>query len=450
MNIDIAKRTPQARPIEGSPCRTGPQLASESPSLPAETGPEWQHKDLSHFRNGTGADVFDVQEHFAKWWARAKPGGYDLHDLAIHSAPDVRVSIPRESQERLINLASYNYLGLSRRREVLEAGAAALGRYGLGAAGSPCLSGLLSVHEELASELAAFHGKEAAMLFPSGYSANVGVISTLVGPGDVVVTDTLAHASILDGCVLSKADLRLFRHNDPRSLERKLADAKGRKLVVIEGVYSMDGDIAPLAEIAALCRRYGARLMVDEAHSAFVYGPRGRGLSEHLGVTGDVDIHLGTLSKSLGAMGGYVVGSRGLIEYLRAYARSQVFSCALAPAVVGGVLAALRIAAREPELRQRLWHNVAVMRDALTAEGVDTGESTSQVIPVMVRDDASIASIARELMADGVYLNPIRYPAVKRHQSRFRVSISAAHEPSELKKAAAIIGRVLRRRGISA
>jgi CheY-like chemotaxis protein len=213
---------------------------------------------------------------------------------------------------------------------------------------------------ELAVALARFKGTEAATLFPSGYAANVGTILALAGPGDHLITDILAHASILDGCQLAGSKIALFRHNDMLSLERRLASASGRKLVIVEGVYSMDGDMAPLAEVAELCRKHHARLMADEAHSAFVYGADGRGAAEHFGVEGQVDVHLGTLSKSLGGMGGYVAGSQALIDYLRAYARSHVFSCALSPPVVGGVSAALRIAEAEPELRARLWDNVAV------------------------------------------------------------------------------------------
>lgn len=404
---------------------------------------QWSTHDLSHFRATTGDDLFDIHHHFARWSQGSRPGGYDLYLSALQGAPTPRVRL-RDDGDDLFNLASYNYLGLSCRPEVIEAAVEAVRRFGLGAAGSPHLSGLLSVHEALASEIAAFKGVEAALLFPSGYSANVGTMAALVGPEDWVIADMNAHASIFDGCQLAQARLSLFRHNDMTSLNKRLQGASGRKLVVVEGVYSMDGDIAPLDEVAALCQRHGARLMVDEAHSAFVYGENGRGLAEHFGVEDAVDVHFGTLSKSLGGMGGYVAGSTQLIDYLRAYARSQIFSCALSPPVVGGLRAALALARAEPELRTRLWENVATMRAALLAEGVDIGDSTSQVIPIMIRDDGGIFAIARALEAAGVYLNPILYPAVKRAQSRFRVSISAAHAPDDLRQSARIIGDVLR------
>ncbi|MEY3211382.1 MAG: hypothetical protein RIT28_1863 [Pseudomonadota bacterium] len=411
--------------------------------------PHWTSHDLSHFRSTTGDDVFDIHDHFARWSEGSRPGGYDLYLKALRSAPTPRVSL-HGATEGLINLASYNYLGLSCRPEVINAAVEAVQTFGLGAAGSPHLSGLLKIHEDFAAELAAFKGAEAALLFPSGYSANVGTLAALVGAEDWVIADMSAHASIFDGCQLAQAKLSLFRHNDMASLKKRLQGAKGRKLVVVEGVYSMDGDVAPLDEVAALCAEHGARLMVDEAHSAFVYGENGRGLGEHYGVEHAVDVHFGTLSKSLGGMGGYVAGSKTLIDYLRAYARSQVFSCALSPPVVGGLRAALAIARAEPELRTKLWENVVICREALLAEGVDIGDSTSQVIPIMIRDDRRIFDICRSLEAAGVYLNPILYPAVKRAQSRFRVSISAAHAPDELRLAAKIIGDVLRAYGVTA
>ena len=412
-----------------------------------ETTNDWTQYDLSHFRTTTGDDLFDVHDHFDRWSKSSRPGGYDLYLQSLSTAPRPQVQVG-EDRKSLLNLASYNYLGLSYRPEVIAAATEALARYGLGAAGSPHLSGLLELHDEFAKELADVKGVEAALLFPSGYSANLGAISALVGPNDWVLADMNAHASIVDGCVLAQAKLSLFRHNDMRSLEKRLSGASGRKLVIVEGVYSMDGDIAPLDEVVALCKRHGARLMVDEAHSAFLYGEHGRGLGEHFGGEKEVDVHFGTLSKSLGGMGGYVAGSRSMIDYMRAYARSQVFSCALSPPVVGGLREALRIARREPELRARLWSNVAAMREALLAEGVDIGGSTSQVIPIMVRQDHGIFPIARELERAGVYLNPILYPAVQRQQSRFRVSVSAAHDPAELRSGARIIGRVLREAGI--
>ncbi len=433
--------------VEGLEGASLQQIADQLTAAPAAEAPmDWQSRDVSHFQSATGDDLFEIHQHFARWSREARPGGYELYDQPLTTAPSARVSLGGEAPgaESLINLASYNYLGLSTHPEVARAAAEAVQRYGLSASGSPMLSGLLAVHQELEAELADFKGVEDVLIFPTGYSTNVGVISALVGPGDVVIADALAHASIVDGVALSRARMVYFRHNDMRSLERALRRAEGRVLVAVEGVYSMDGDLPPLPEIVALCRRYGARLLVDEAHSAFVFGENGRGVVEHLGVEDGVDVHIGTLSKSMGGMGGYVGGSAELIDYVRTYARSRTFSCALAPPVAGGLLAALRVLRANPQLRTRLWENVRVMQEALLGEGVDIGQTRSQVIPVLVHDDERIFDITRDLLQAGVYLNPVRYPAVKKNHARFRISVSATHSPRDLLRAARVIGDVLR------
>ncbi len=408
--------------------------------------------DYTNFYFGAGTDPFTILEPFGAWWKDAEfTGGYYLYGLPMGSAPSTRVEIgdpkTRERLENLINFASYNYLGLSYRPEVIEAVCDAVRKYGAGASGSPVLSGTMDLHKRLTRELAAFKGKEGALLFPTGYSANVGLISGLMRPGDLIVADKLAHASIVDGMILSKATSRFFKHNNPEDLDRKLKGFKGKKLVVVEGVYSMDGDVARLPEVVEVCRAHGARLLIDEAHSTFVYGPNGRGVAEHFGLDDEVDIHLGTFSKSLGGLGGFVAGSAELIYYLRGFARSRVFSCALPPPVTAGLLKALEIARAEPELRERLWDNARYMHGLLGEAGVDVGDSTSQVISIMIRDDAGIFRIAEDLLHRGVYINPIRFPAVAKHKSRFRMSISAAHTRSELEEGAEIIVSILRKYG---
>jgi glycine C-acetyltransferase len=250
--------------------------------------------------------------------------------------------------------------------------------------------------------------------------------------------------------ILSKATSRFFRHNNVEDLDKKLSGFSGKKLVIVEGVYSMDGDLPPLREIVAISKRHGARVMIDEAHSAFVFGANGRGVVEELDLEEEVDIHLGTFSKSLGGQGGYIAGSLKLINYIRGFSRSRFFSCALAPTVVAGLLEGLRISQREPELRKRLWHNVAYMQGLLRAAGVDTGDSTSQVIPIMVRNDTKILGIGEQLLREGVFINPVKYPAVPKHKSRFRMSISASHTHDEMERGADSIIRVLRQNGIIA
>lgn len=408
--------------------------------------------DYTNFYFAAGTDPFGILGPFGEWWKDAEfVGGYYLYGLPMGSAPATRVRIgdpkTRETLEGLINFASYNYLGLSYRPEVIEAICDAVRKYGAGASGSPVLSGTMDLHKRLATEMAAFKGKDGALIFPTGYSANVGLISGLMRPGDLIVADKLAHASIVDGMILSKATSRFFKHNNPEDLDRKLRGFKGKKLVVVEGVYSMDGDVARLPEIVEVCRRHGARLLIDEAHSTFVYGPNGRGVAEHFGLDDEVDIHLGTFSKSLGGLGGFVAGSAELIYYLRGFARSRVFSCALPPPVTAGLLKALEIARAEPELRDRLWDNARYMHGILGEAGVDVGDSTSQVISIMIRDDAGIFRIAEDLLHEGVYINPVRFPAVGKHKSRFRMSISAAHTRSELEEGAEIIISILKKYG---
>lgn len=407
--------------------------------------------DYSSFYYSASGDPFAILEPYNEWFERALPHGYYLFQQAMSTPPGGEIALTEgldHRRVRLVNLSSYNYLGLSTRPEVIAAAKAALDAYGLGAAGSPILSGTMDVHVQLEDAIARFKRKEAAMVFPTGYSTNVGMISGLMRPGDWVIADQNAHASIVDGAILSKATVRFFRHNDPADLEKKLRQATGKKLVAIEGVYSMDGDTCPLPELVAVAKKYGARLLLDEAHSAFVYGPGGRGLAAEHGLEDEVDIHIGTFSKALGGQGGYVAGSRHLYNYLKGFARSRVFSCALSPVVAAGVLRALELAQNEPELRDRLWANVRHIRARFEEAGVDVGESTSQIIPIMVRNDRRVFEVCHRLLRAGVYLQPVIYPAVAKHRSRFRVSISASHTIDQLDEGADTLVRVLREEGI--
>src|SRR5919199_306440 len=370
--------------------------------------------DYSNFYYSSGEDIFAILEPFNQWYSVARPQGYYLYGQPMHTPPQARIALEEQLAKRpvkLLNLSSYNYLGLSYRPEVIAAAKRALDQYGLGAAGSPILSGTMHVHCELERALAEFKRKEAALVFPTGYATNLGLIQGLMRPGDWILADQNAHASIVDGAILSKANVRFFRHNKPEDLEKKLKGTTGKKLVVVEGVYSMDGDVCRLPEIVEVAKRYDARIMIDEAHSAFVYGAHGRGVAEHFGLEDEVDIHVGTFSKALGGQGGYIAGTKGLYKYLEGFARSRFFSCALSPVV-------------------------------------DTGESTSQVIPIMVRNDRRIMHIAHRLQQAGLYLQPILYPAVAKHRSRFRVSISASHTKDQLDEAVSILVRVLREEGI--
>ena len=408
--------------------------------------------DYSNFYSASGEDAFDLIDPFERWWEEARPQGYYQFELPIHSAPTTRIDVEDTKagviRKGLINFASYNYLGLSYRPEVKEAIKAAVDRFGAGSSGSPILSGNTALLQQLAQDVARFKGKEASLIFPTGYSANVGLIAGLMRAGDLVVADQYAHASVVDGMILSKAHSRFFRHNRAEDLDRKLKDFEGKKLVVVEGVYSMDGDLATLPEIVEVCKARGARILIDEAHSTFLFGENGRGVAEHFGLEDEIDIHLGTFSKSLGGQGGFVAGSQALIDYLRGFSRSRFFSCALAPPVTAGLIAALDLVKTEPQLRQRLWENVAFMQKRLRDAGVDVGDSESQVVPIMIRNDSTIFGIGEELLREGVFINPVKYPAVGKHKSRFRMSISAAHTREEMEEGAGIIIRVLGRHGL--
>jgi len=407
--------------------------------------------DYSSFYYSSSDDVFAILDPYTEWYDQAQLRGYYLFSQPMSTRPTTRIDLQEKLDRKnlkLLNLSSYNYLGLSYRPEVIAAAKTALDHFGLGAAGSPVLSGTMSVHLELERELAAFKHVPAVMLFPTGYSTNLGLIQGLMRPGDLIVADQNAHASIVDGAILSKAETRFFRHNRPEELDRKLQGTQGKKLVIVEGVYSMDGDICRLPEIVEVAKKHDARILIDEAHSAFIYGPNGRGVVEHFGLENEIDIHVGTLSKSLGGQGGYVAGSKSLYKYLEGFARARLFSCALSPVVAAGVLEALRIAQREPQLREKLWANVGHIRKKLREERIDVGESTSQVIPIMIRDDRRIFDIAHRLQRAGLYLQPIVFPAVAKHRSRFRISISASHTIEQLDEGVAILARVLREEGI--
>jgi 8-amino-7-oxononanoate synthase len=407
--------------------------------------------DYSNFYYGAGDDPVNLLRPYAEWYREARPNGYYLYQEALGSAPTthVRVKNGQTGQwQDLLNLASYNYLGISYRPEVKRAAAEALEKYGLGASGSPILSGTFDVHEEFAAELARFKDKEAAIVFPTGYSANVGFISALMRAGDTIFLDQYSHASIVDGAILAKSKTVFFRHNNPLDLERKISGVKGKKLVVVEGVYSMDGDTCALPEILEVTRRHGARMLIDEAHSTFLFGPNGRGVAEHFGLDKEVDFHLGTFSKSLGGQGGFVAGTRELVDYVNAFARSRFFSCNLSPVLTAGLLAGLRIAASEPALRAKLWSNVAYLRRRFAEEGVDIGKSNSQVMPVMVNNDSRVLAVAERIQDRGLFLNPVTYPAVPKHRSRLRVSVSAAHSEEDLERAVQTIAGVLREEGL--
>ncbi len=399
--------------------------------------------DLSNFYYGAGEDVLDLLKPFNEWWTtRAYPAGYHLYQEAAMGPADTVITVRGNRDHKpheLINFSSYNYLGMATSPIVKKATIDAVERYGLGASGGPILSGMFDIHRELESEIARFKGKESALLYSSGYGANVGIISALLRPGDTIFLDQYSHASIVDGAILSKAKTVFFRHNNAADLERKLKGVTGKKLVVVEGIYSMDGDFCRLPEIVEVSRRHGARIMIDEAHSGFLYGPTGSGIAEHFGLAQEIDFHMGTFSKALGGIGGYACGSEEFTNYLVGYSRARFFSCTLPPAVTAGILAALRHVIAHPELRGRLHENSVYFRSKLQEAGCDIGASESQVIPIMIYDDAKAFQVAQKIRDRGIYLQPATYPGVPKRKARLRVSISACHTREQLDQALNVI-----------
>ncbi|GAA1646857.1 aminotransferase class I/II-fold pyridoxal phosphate-dependent enzyme [Actinoplanes couchii] len=340
---------------------------------------------------------------------------------------------------RYLMMSGYSYLGLAGDPRVKAAAKAAVDQYGTGAHGVRALAGSLPLHEELETAVARTMGREAAMVFGSGYAANVGTVGALVGPGDTVLIDKLDHASIVDGCQLSGATVTRFRHNDPEHLDRRLADAKGTglKLVIVDSVYSMDGDVAPLPELRAVCDAHGALLMVDEAHALGVIGATGRGIEEHFGGRALVDVKLGTLSKAVPATGGWVAGPQALIDHLRFNARPFLFSAALAPAQAGAALETLRILDAEPHRVTHIQRESARLRETLNKAGIDTGTSETAVIPIIAGSDEKAYDLATACRKAGVIGLPVVSPAVPNTQARLRIAVTARHSAQDLDVAAA-------------
>lgn len=350
----------------------------------------------------------------------------------------------------VVMLGSNNYLGLTSHPEIKAAAAAALATYGTGTAGSRFLNGTLDIHVRLEERLAEFMGREAALTFSTGFQVNLGVISSLVDRHDVVVIDSLDHACILDGARLSFGRLLKYGHNDMAMLAERLrsvADGAGI-LVVVDGVFSMEGDLADLPAIVELAARHGARVMVDDAHGVGVMGANGRGTAEHFGLEDRVGLVMGTFSKSLAAVGGFVCGDRPVIEWVKHKARSLIFSAAPPPASVASVLKALEIIEREPDRRERLWDNARYMKRELQALGFDTGASETPVIPLVVGEDQDAFRMTIGLQQQGVFVNPVISPAVPPGRAMIRTSYMASHTRDHLDRALEAIRSVGRELGV--
>ncbi len=348
-----------------------------------------------------------------------------------------------EGRERIM-MGSNNYLGLTHHPAVLTAARTALERYGSGCTGSRFLNGTLDLHERLEVELAEFLGKEACLIFSTGYQANLGAISGLIGRGDLVFLDKLDHASIVDGAKMSYGETVRFNHGDFAGLERKLQKVPPQTgtMIAVDGVYSMEGDIADVPTLVRIAQKYGAALMVDDAHSIGVLGPKGDGTAAHYGLADEVDLIVGTFSKSLASIGGFAAGSETIIHFLKHHARPLIFTAALPPSNTAGVLAALDVMRREPDRRARLWENTRRLQDGMRSLGYDIGPTQTPIVPVLIGPLEKTFIFWRKLFDAGVFTNPVAPPAVPQSQCRLRISLMATHTSEQIDLALEVFARL--------
>lgn len=363
----------------------------------------------------------------------------------------VRIRDTDNEERNMIMLGSNSYLSLTTHPAVVSASKKACDRYGYGMGAVSLYAGTSVLHRELERLIAAFYEVEDAIIFPCGYSGNVGVVSALCGKGDMIINDSANHASIFDGTMLSGADTKIYLHRNMRHLEKQLrqlpSDQKGR-LIITDGVFSMDGDSAPLDQIIKLAGKYGARVMIDEAHALGVTGRTGRGTAEKYGCNGKVDIIYGTLSKAPAAIGGYCAGSKELVRYLRYYARTYFFSTSLPVPVVAGLIEVFKLLMDDNAGRSKLWENIRYMVKNLKALGFDTGDTDSAIIPIMVGDEEVLGRFHNELRRQGVFTNLVSYPAVRRKECRLRVSVMNSLSKAEMDQALSVFAEAGRKYGV--
>ncbi len=391
-------------------------------------------------------DVFEKCSKIFEQSEGLRTSGYYFFFRKLESPQDAEVVV---NGKRVIMIGSNNYLGLTNHPRVKEAAIKAIERFGSGCAGSRFLNGNLEIHEELETKLARFFRKEAALVFATGYQTNLGTIGALLGRNDIAIIDKYDHASIIDGCRLAFGQVKKFRHNDMRDLERVLEGTEDKgKLIIVDGVFSMEGDIADLPNIVKLAKAYGARVMVDDAHAIGVLGEGGRGTAEHFGLEDQVDLIMGTYSKSLAAIGGFVVGSRVVIDCIKHTGRSMIFSASLPPALVASVTAALDIIEEQPQLRTQLWKNTHKMLKGYKELGYDTGTSETPIIPIIVKDSMKTYEMCRLLFENGVFVNAVISPAVPPGRELLRTSYMATHTEAQLDKVLNAFQKVGRQLGL--
>jgi len=374
--------------------------------------------------------------------SKIKESGLYRELKAVENAQDTRIDIEGKTY---LSFCSNNYLGLANHPSVIEAVKKAVDEYGWGACASRLVSGNMTLHEALEKEISRFKRKDAAIVFPTGYMANLGVISSLVSGGDLVISDKLNHASIIDGCRLSGADFRVYAHCNMEKLETilKKTSKYNRKLIVTDSVFSMDGDLAPLPDIVRIAKKYNAMVMVDEAHGTGVFGENGRGVVEYFNLDNEVDVVMGTLSKAIGSLGGYVCGDDDLISYLRNKARPFMYTTALPPAVCAASIASINLIQEDPSLREALWNNVCCIKERLGLLGIDMISSQSQIIPLLIGDTQKAVDISKLLYERGVLIPAIRPPTVPANSSRLRMTVMSSHTQDDLESLFKVLKDVL-------
>lgn len=399
---------------------------------------------LSDFIVGDSKDPLEPPPVFTEWH-REVEWAIELYEPQLLGPPEARTTLHYAGKPHpVVNLCSYNYLGLANHPEVIAAAHEALATHGLGACGSPTLSGMTDLHRELEARMAEFLGFEDAMLFNSGFGGALGAISGLMRKSDVAVMDNRSHLSLRDGAVLARTRVERFEHNDAASLDAALRRHKGkRRLVIVEGIYSMDGDFGQLDALIDVADAHGASVFVDEAHSMLACGATGRGAVEHFGVNDQVRMLYGTFSKAFGALGGFVAGSKDMIDYLRFYAHPYVYSCALPPVIVAAILKALELGRTRPELRSRLWDNARYFHAQLKGLGVDTGNANTYILPIVIGDRERMHRLGHKLRERGLWVAPVDYPAVPPDRTCFRACVTANHTRADLDEALNILSDTL-------
>lgn len=401
-----------------------------------------EKKRFEDFVNYDGTDVFDKAFVMSECLRQSPESMLDGLGLAITESAKPQVNLlDGSSEHQVIMLGSNSYLNLTTAPTVVKAANEACSKYGYGMGAVSLYTGLTDLHKQLEKTIADFYEVENAMVFPSGYGTNIGVISAICGKNDIIINDSANHASIFDGSLLSGAELKIFPHRNMKRLQQvlsRLPQEKG-KLIITDGVFSMHGDLAPLDEIVDLAKVYNARLMVDDAHGVGIVGPTGRGTAQAFGVMDRIDLHVGMLSKAPGGLGGYCAGTKEVIQYLRLYARSYFFSTALPAPTVAGLIEVFKLLSTDQAGRKQLWENVTFLKSNLKQAGFDTGSSESGIIPIIVGDEQKLASFHRELVKNGVYTNIVTYPAVRRKEARVRLCVMSTFSQQQMDKALEII-----------